>query len=140
MSPGLLRAETFAPPVLAPIAPRRARKPKDAADTMGNKRTGGRYDNHEQGHGGAYRKRCGRCQCGLHGTRRGDLRNPKLIARVGGQGILRHQLLGNLPRKRLIDTTLDVDFGKLIELELGDSRSTPCARARDPPVPCRIVS
>ena len=26
---------TFAPPALAPIAPRRARKPKDAADTMG---------------------------------------------------------------------------------------------------------
>ena len=34
------------------------------------------------------------------------------------QGIFRHQLLGNLPRKVLIDTTLDVDFSKLIKLKL----------------------
>jgi hypothetical protein len=54
----------------------------------------------------------------LHGARGGDFRNPKLIARVGGQGIFRHQLLGNLPRKRLIDATFDVDFGKLIEFKL----------------------
>src|ERR1700686_4654477 len=32
---------TFAPPVLAPIAPRRARKPKDAADTRGTSAPGG---------------------------------------------------------------------------------------------------
>ena len=37
---------------------------------------------------------------GLHGARSSDFRNPELIARVGGQGIFRHQLLGNLPRKR----------------------------------------
>jgi hypothetical protein len=37
---------------------------------------------------------------------------------VGGQGIFRHQLLGNLPRKDLIDTPLDVDFSKLIKLKL----------------------
>ena len=106
----------------------------------GDKRTGGRYDNHEQGHGRADGKRRCRCQCGLHGARGGDFRNPKLIARVGGQGIFRHQLLGNLPRKGLIDTALDVDFGKLIELKLEDSRSTPCVRARDRPVRCRIAN
>src|ERR1700674_2320133 len=32
---------TFAPPVLAPIAPRRARKPNDAADTRGTSAPGG---------------------------------------------------------------------------------------------------
>ena len=38
---------------------------------------------------------------------------------MSGQGIFRHQLLGNLPRKRLINAAFDVDFGKLIELKLG---------------------
>ena len=51
-------------------------------------------------------------------TRGGDVRNPKLIARVGGQGVFRHRLPGNLPRQGLIDTTLDVDFGKLDKLKL----------------------
>jgi hypothetical protein len=92
-------------------AQRRSRHDED-------QRTGRRYDNHEQGHGRTYRKRCGRCQSGLHRTRGGDFRNPKLIARVGGQGIFRHQLLGNLLRKVLIDTTLDVDVSKLIKLKL----------------------
>src|ERR1019366_10586452 len=92
-------------------AQRRSRHDED-------KRTGRRYDNHEQGHGRTHRKRCGRCQSGLHRTRGGDFRNPKLIARVGGQGIFRHQLLCNLLRKVLIDTTLDVDFSKLIKLKL----------------------
>ena len=36
---------------------------------------------------------------------------------MGAQGIFRHQLLGNLPRNSLIHATLDVDFGKLIELK-----------------------
>jgi hypothetical protein len=45
---------------------------------------------------------CGRCERGLHRTRGGDFGNPKLIARVGAQGIFRHQLLGNLPRESLI--------------------------------------
>jgi hypothetical protein len=45
-------------------------------------------------------------------------RNPKFLARVGGQGVLRHQLLGNLPRKCLIYTALDVDIGKFIKLKL----------------------
>jgi hypothetical protein len=54
----------------------------------------------------------------LHRTRGGDFRNPKLIARVGGQGIFRHHLLGNLPSKLLIDTTLDVDLSKLIKFKL----------------------
>jgi hypothetical protein len=54
----------------------------------------------------------------LHGARGGDFRYPKLIARMSGQGIFRHKLLSNLPRNRLIDTALDVDFGKLCKLSL----------------------
>jgi hypothetical protein len=38
---------TLAPPVLPPIAPRRARKAKDGGHGR-DKRTSGRYDNHEQ--------------------------------------------------------------------------------------------
>ena len=52
------------------------------------------------------------------GRAAGDFRDPKLIARVGGQRIFRHQLLSNLPRERLIEATLDVDFGELIKLTL----------------------
>jgi hypothetical protein len=37
---------------------------------------------------------------------------------MGAQGVFRHQLQGNLPRKLLINTTLDVDFGKFIKLKL----------------------
>jgi hypothetical protein len=36
-----------------------------------------------------------------------------------GQSIFRHQLLGDLSCKRLIDATLDIDSGKFIELKLG---------------------
>ena len=38
---------------------------------------------------------------------------------MGGQGVFRHQLPGNLPCKSQIDAALDVDFGKLFELKLG---------------------
>ena len=38
---------------------------------------------------------------------------------MGAQCVMGHQLLGDLPRQRLIDAALDVDFGKLIELERG---------------------
>jgi hypothetical protein len=38
---------------------------------------------------------------------------------MGGEGIFRHELLGDLPRKVPIDTALDVDIGKLIELKSG---------------------
>ena len=64
----------------------------------------------------------------------------KLIARVGGQGIFRHQLLGKLRRKVLIDTTLDVDFSKLIKLKLNILAQFPAFAREIPPVRCRIVS
>jgi hypothetical protein len=62
--------------------------------------------------GGEPDLRCG--ACAIHrtcaepdvGTRGGDFRNPKLIARMGRQGIFPHQLAGNLPRQDLIDTKL----------------------------------
>ena len=43
----------FAPPALAPMAPRRARKPKDAPKTMGTSKSVGETTNHKQRHGGA---------------------------------------------------------------------------------------
>ena len=113
---------TFAPPALAPIAPRRARKPKRCGGHDRDKRAGGRHQHHEQRHGRADRECRGRRQRGLHGRGGGDLRNPKLIARVRAQGIFRHQLLGNLPRQRLIDAALDVDFGEFLDVQTRRSR------------------
>jgi hypothetical protein len=84
-----------------------------------DKRSSGRYDNHQQGHCRTHGKRYGRCQCGLHGACGGDLGNAKLIAAVGGKSIFRHELPGDLPRKVPIDAALDVDIGKLIELKFG---------------------
>jgi hypothetical protein len=49
--------------------------------------------------------------------RGGDFRNPKLIAGVRHQGIFCHQLLDDLPRKRLIDTALDVNVLHLIDFK-----------------------
>ena len=51
----------------------------------------------------------------MHRTRRRDCRHAKLVAGVGAQGIFRHELLGDLPRKSLFDAALDVDFGEFIE-------------------------
>ena len=93
-------------------SPDRSEKSEKAQRGSGHdrhKRSGGRYDNHEQRQGCTCRKHGRRCQCGLYRTRGSDRRNSKLIARVGGQGIFRHQLLGNPPREGWIDTTLDVD-------------------------------
>ena len=55
----------------------------------------------------------------MNGAGGGALGNPKLIARVGAQGIFRHELPGDLPRKLPIDAALDVEISKLIELEFG---------------------
>ena len=85
----------------------------------GHQGTCRRYDHHEQRHDRPDGERGRRGQRGLHRTRGGDFRNAKLVTRVGSQGIFRRQLAGNLPRQRLIDATLDVDFGKLIKLKPG---------------------
>jgi hypothetical protein len=58
---------------------------------------------------------------------------------MGGQGIIRGQPPRHLPRKGLIDATLDVDFGKLIELILRILAQLP-ALAREFRLRCRIAS
>jgi hypothetical protein len=108
----------FAPPALAPIAPR-SEKNQGGTRHDGKERTSGRYDDHEPGHSRAYGERCSRSQRGLHGTRRSGRGNPQLIARVGSQGIFRRELMGDLPRKRRIDTALCVDPGKFIQFKRG---------------------
>ena len=37
---------------------------------------------------------------------------------MSGQGIFCHQLLSNLPRKRLIEAPFDVNLGELVLFEL----------------------
>jgi hypothetical protein len=66
--------------------------------------------------------------------------NPELIARVGAQGIFRHQLPGDQPSKGLIDITVHVEIGKLIKLEPNILAQTPAVREQAPLVPCRIAS
>ena len=109
---------TFAPPAISPDRSEKSEKAQRGSGHDRHKRSGGGYDNHEQRQGCTCRKHGRRCQCGLYRTRGSDRRNSKLIARVGGQGIFRHQLLGNPPREGWIDTTLDVDRGELIKLKL----------------------
>jgi len=99
---------TLAPPALPPIAPRRARKARDAAATIGTSAPAGDTTTMSKGMAAPTENDRADVSCGLHGAWGGDLPNPKLIARVGGKGIFRHELLGDLPSKVPIDTTLDV--------------------------------
>jgi hypothetical protein len=55
----------------------------------------------------------------LEGTRCGNFRDSQFSARVSRQRVLRHRLLGHLPRQWLVDTSLGVDFGKFVEFECG---------------------
>ena len=105
---------TLAPPALAPMAPSNARKPSDAAETIGTSKFAGRDHDHQQRHGCPHRKHHGRCERGLNRTRGRDFGNPKLIACVSGERIFCHQLAGNLLRRGPIDAALDVDFGKFV--------------------------
>lgn len=49
-------------------------------------------------------------------TRCGNLRNSQFVARMSRQRVL-HQLLRYLPRPGRVDTSLNVDLGKFVELE-----------------------
>ena len=131
---------TFAPPAFAPIAPRRARKPKDAADTMGTSAPAGDTTTMSKGMAAPTANVAAEVSAACTGRAVVISEIPSSSRAWAAQGIFRHQLLGNLPRKRRFDTALDVDFGKLLQFELRRSRSTPCVRARDPPVRCRIAS
>src|SRR5580704_8865986 len=93
---------TFAPPTLAPIAPRNARKPNDAADTMGTSAPAGDTTTMSKGIAAPTENETADVSAACTGRAVVIFRNPKLVARVGGQGVFRHELLGNLPRKGLI--------------------------------------
>ena len=110
--------KTFAPPALAPTAPRRARKPKDAANTTGTSALAGDTTTMSKGMAAPTENVAADVSAACTGRAVVISEIPEFIARVGGQGILCHQLPGNLPRKNLIDAALDVDFGKFINVKL----------------------
>ena len=110
--------QTLAPPAQAPTAPSTARVTSEAVVTTGMIIAGGRDNGREQRHRGAGSERCRRCQCRLHGTRRGDLRDAELIARVGAERVLGHQLHRDVARQLGIDAALDVDLRQLLPLAL----------------------
>jgi hypothetical protein len=122
---------TFAPPALAPIAPRRARKPKDAADTIRTSALAGDTTTMSKGMATPTANVAAEVNAACTVRRGGGFRNPKLIAGVCHQGIFCHQLLDDLPRKRLIDTALDVNVRQLIDLKFWTILQS-CVRA------CRI--
>ena len=106
----------LAPPARAPIAPKTARKASDAADTTGTNALPGDTTTISNGIA-APTENIAADERGLDWAGCGDFRDSKFVACVGRQCIIRHQLLSHLPRQRLVDTSLDVDFGKFIEFK-----------------------
>ena len=132
--------QTLAPPALAPTAPSTARVMSDAVVTMGMIMPAGRGESGEQRHGGAGGKRRGRRQRGLHRARDRDLRDAELIARVGAERVLGHQLPCDLARQLGLDAALDVDSRQFLPLALDIVGRAPSARVRARPPRYRIAS
>ena len=104
----------FAPPVLAPIAPRRARKPKDAVDTMGTSALAGDTTTISKGIAAPTENITADVSAACTGR-------AVVISEIpsSSRACAAKASFANLPRKRLIHAAFDVDFGKLIELKLG---------------------
>ncbi len=126
------RAATLAPPAFAPIAPSRARKRSEAADTARTSKIGRRHDHHQQRQGGADGEGRGRGQRRLDRPRGGHLGNAEFVARVGAKRILGHQLVGDLARQRRRRRPRgDVDLRQLLPFEFRLDLAVPCvSRAR----------
>ena len=107
---------TFAPPVFAPIAPSRARKPRDAADTMGTSAPAGDTTTMSKGMAAPTENVTADVSAACTGRALVIFEIPSSSRACAVRGIFRRQLLRDLPRKRLVDATLDVDFGKFIQL------------------------
>ena len=121
----------LAPPARAPIAPRTARKASDAADTTGTNALPGDTTTISNGIAAPTENIAADVSAAWIGRAAVISENSKFVACVGRQCIIRHQLLSHLPRQRLVDTSLDVDFGKFIEFK-------PSILAQFLAFPCKI--
>ena len=108
---------TLAPPALAPIAPRSARKPNDAAETIGTSAPAGARTTISKGMAAPTENVAAEVSAACTGRAVVISEIPSSSRAWAAQGIFRHQLLGNLPRKRRFETPLDVNFGEFLLFE-----------------------
>ena len=92
--------KTFAPPALAPIAPRRARNPKDAADTMGTSAFAGDTTTMIKGMAAPTANVAAEVNAACTGRAVVISEIPSSSRACAHQGIFFHQLLDDLTRKR----------------------------------------
>ena len=88
-----------APPTRAATAPSKARKTSDVPDTQPNQPVRGRQRRHGQRQHRADREAGGRRQRGLNRPRAEGLGDAELVARMGAERVVLHQLLGHLLRQ-----------------------------------------
>ena len=109
----------WAPPALAPTAPRTAGKPSDAADVSGTSMVEGDTTTISNGMAAPTENVTADVRAACIGRAVVRLRNPQLVASMGAESVFLHKLPRNLPGKIDFDAALNVDFGKLGEFTLG---------------------
>lgn len=107
-----------APPAFAPIAPRSARKPNDAAETMGTSAPAGDTTTMSKGMAAPTENITADVNAACTGRAVVISEIPSSSRAWAVKASFAISCFGNLPRKRLIDTALDVDFGKLLPFDL----------------------
>jgi hypothetical protein len=99
---------TFAPPALAPMAPKSARNASDAAVTIQTSLLVGEMIAMSSGIAAPTANVAADVS---------ELGNPKFIARTGTQCVLRHQLVGNLAGQVNFNAAFDIVLSEFFMLE-----------------------
>ena len=107
----------FAPPILAPTTPSSKTEQRRDRDHH-NHEADRRRKRHQQRESRADRECCCRRQSCLNRPCRGCCRDPQLIAGMGTERIVFHQLLSDLPRQRRGQTAFDIDCLQLSQFAL----------------------
>ena len=107
-----------APPAFAPSAPSRARKPKDAMDTIGMSIVGGDTTTMSNGMAAPTENVVADVRAACTGRAVVISEMPSSSRAMGRERVFRHQLLGDLPCENRFDAPLDVDRRELIKFEL----------------------
>ena len=110
---------TFAPPALAPTAPRRARKPKDAADTMGTSAAAGETTTMSKGIAAPTENVAADVRAACTGRAVVISEIPSSSRAWAVKASFAISCWATWRASAWSTPTLDVDLGKLIKLELG---------------------
>ncbi len=132
--------QMLAPPAQAPTAPSPASVTSDATVTMGMIIPAGDRSTASSGMAAPEAKVAAEVSAACTGRADGDLGDAELVARVGAERILGHQLNGDLARQLGRDAALDVDLRQLLALarDIGAELARARASARRPR--CRTAS